>query len=119
MGLDDPLPEQYMRWLLALLGGDMGIAVCRAQQGIGDEACKNADEAPIIAEFARRAPATIQLALMAAGIAIVVGIPIGSLAGHSAGSRVVDAFEPGDRRDWDGCSRFRAGNSVCLSILGL
>ncbi len=42
-GLDDPLPEQYMRWLLALLGGDMGIAVCRAQQGIAYEACDNAD----------------------------------------------------------------------------
>jgi peptide/nickel transport system permease protein len=86
-GLDDPLPIQYARWLLAALGGDMGISVCRAQQGIGSEACENADQTPIIAEFARRAPATIQLALMASIFTIVIGIPLGTLAGLAADSR--------------------------------
>ena len=91
-GLDDPLPQQYMRWLLALLGGDMGIALCRSQQSIGQQACENADQTAIISEFARRAPATIQLAFMAAGVANLVGIPLGILAGLSASSRLVRAM---------------------------
>ena len=91
-GLDDPLPQQYMRWLLALLGGDMGIALCRSQQSIGQQACENADQSTIIAEFARRAPATIQLAFMAAGLANLVGIPLGILAALSANSRFVRAL---------------------------
>ena len=90
-GFDDPLPQQYVRWLLALLGGDMGIALCRSQQSIGQQACENADQTPIIAEFARRAPATIQLAFMGAGLGILVGIPVGILAGLSASSRFVRA----------------------------
>jgi len=87
-GLDDPLPEQYVRWLLAALGGEMGISLCRSQQSIGQQACENADQAPIIAEFRRRAPATIQLTLMAVGLAALIGIPLGIFAGLGSTSRL-------------------------------
>ena len=91
-GFDDPLPQQYLRWFLAFVGGDMGIALCRNQQSIGQQACENADQTTIKAEFLRRAPATIQLAFMAAGLANLIGIPLGILAALSAGSRYVRAI---------------------------
>ena len=108
-----------MRWLLALLGGDMGIALCRSQQSIGQQACENADQTAIIAEFARRAPATIQLAFMASRSR--------KRSWHSAGHprRAQRSFslgaciEPGHQRVWDGDSQFCAGDFVCLSVLGL
>jgi peptide/nickel transport system permease protein len=84
-GLDGPLPEQYVRWLAAAVTGDFGTSLATHQ--------------PVLAEFARRAPVTAQLALMATGLALLVGLPLGILSavgatrrGVRAGSRLASAL---------------------------
>ena len=34
-GFDKPLPVQYGRWLLAALGGDLGLSLTRGPAGMG------------------------------------------------------------------------------------
>lgn len=72
-GLDDPAVVQYGRWLSAAARGDLGTSFTSGQ--------------PVRDEFARRAPATLQLMLMALLFAVVVGVPLGVIAGF-ARSRV-------------------------------
>ena len=66
-GLDQPLPVQYFTWLGAAVQGDFGNSLVTQQ--------------PVAAEITRRAPATIQLAVMAAGLAVLIGLPLGVLSG--------------------------------------
>ena len=72
LGLDDPLPAQYVRWLSRTLRGDLG----RSYRS-GDS---------IAAELARRLPATGLLAVSSLALAVVVGIPLGLLAAIKPGS---------------------------------
>ncbi len=72
-GLDKPWPEEFRAWLSAILGGNLGTSVVT--------------RGPIVNEFLRRAPATIELALLAAFIAMVVGIPLGVISGLGDASR--------------------------------
>jgi peptide/nickel transport system permease protein len=65
-GLDKPLPEQYLRWILAALRGDFGLSVRRGE--------------PVLPLILRHFPLTLELALFAMGIALLVGIPIGVLS---------------------------------------
>ena len=62
-GLDRSLPEQYWRWLTAALHGDFGYSVRSGQ--------------PVLTEILGRFPLTLELALLAMLIALVIGIPIG------------------------------------------
>jgi peptide/nickel transport system permease protein len=66
-GLDKPILEQFWAWISSVARGNLGVSLV-TQRSIGDE-------------FLRRAPATIELALLATGIALVVGIPLGVLSG--------------------------------------
>ncbi|RME43626.1 MAG: ABC transporter permease [Chloroflexi bacterium] len=68
LGLDDPLPIQYGRFLLRIAQGDLGRSVMT--------------RAPVSSELKLFFPATIELALAAMIIAIVVGIPLGVIAGY-------------------------------------
>lgn len=72
-GLDQPIVMQYLRWLLALLQGDFGVSMVTRQ--------------PVIDEFIRRAPVTLELALIALGMALSVGLPLGVWSGIRAGGR--------------------------------
>lgn len=72
-GLDGPVSLQYFRWLLALLQGDFGVSMVTRQ--------------PVIDEFVRRAPVTIELALVALAIALLVGLPLGVGAGLAGAER--------------------------------
>ncbi len=72
-GLDQPLALQYLRWLLALLQGDFGVSMVTRQ--------------PVIDEFIRRAPVTLELALIALGLALSVGLPLGVWSGIRQGGR--------------------------------
>jgi peptide/nickel transport system permease protein len=58
--LDQPLPVQYAYWLGNILTGDFGVSI-RTQL-------------PIAQTILQKLPITIQLALMAMGIAILIGI---------------------------------------------
>jgi peptide/nickel transport system permease protein len=66
LGLDRSLPEQYWTFLSHAVQGDFGQSV-RFQ-------------APAMELVLDRLPATIELALAALGLAIVVGVPLGTLA---------------------------------------
>ena len=63
MGLDDPIPEQYFRFVGKALQGDFGISY------------RTAD--PVAALIAERLPATLELALVSAVMAILMGIVLG------------------------------------------
>ena len=66
LGLDQPLVTQYFTSFGHLLSGDLGHSL--------------QDGAPVSHEIARRLPRTLELILVAAIIAVLVGIPGGALA---------------------------------------
>jgi peptide/nickel transport system permease protein len=68
LGLDDPLPVQYVRFLSRLFQGDLGTSIMT--------------RTPVVSELRLFFPATIELALSAIILAILVGIPLGMLAGY-------------------------------------
>jgi len=72
MGLDRPLPEQYMRYLRGLLQGDLGTSI-RSNQ-------------PIRQELAKFLPATLELTLVAMVLYTVIGVPLGVLAAVRQGT---------------------------------
>jgi peptide/nickel transport system permease protein len=65
-GLDKPLPEQYVRWLFAAVQGNFGYSVRK-----GD---------PVLPLILRHFPLTLELAVFAMAIALVLGIPLGVLS---------------------------------------
>ena len=66
LGLDQPFAVQYWRFLRNALRGDLGISFAFNQPAIG-----------LILE---RAPATLELALVAMGLSVLMGIPAGMYA---------------------------------------
>jgi peptide/nickel transport system permease protein len=71
-GLDDPLYQQYFRYVRTLAGGNLGSSVTTRR--------------PVVDEFRDRFPATIELALAAMVFSVGVGIPLGFLAAKRYGS---------------------------------
>lgn len=65
-GLDQPLPVQYWRYLTGLVHGDFGTSQ-RSSRPVGDE----------LAEYV---PATLELAVVAVVVSLVVGVGLGILA---------------------------------------
>jgi peptide/nickel transport system permease protein len=63
LGLDKPLPEQYLSWMADVARGDLGRSFWRKE--------------PIRDVILRRAPISGQIALMAIVISWLVGIPVG------------------------------------------
>jgi dipeptide transport system permease protein len=72
LGLDQPLPLQYMNYLGGLLQGDLGNSLVTRE--------------PVAREFAALFPATIELALAALLIAISIGMALGMAAALKRGS---------------------------------
>ncbi|MCH8093299.1 MAG: ABC transporter permease [Chloroflexi bacterium] len=72
LGLDDPLPVQYGRFLARIAQGDLGTSLI--------------SRIPVATELRLFFPATIELALAALIIAIVVGVPLGVIAGYKHNS---------------------------------
>ncbi len=64
--LDDPLPIKYGRYLGAVLSGDLGDSVVSKR--------------PVAEELREKFPATMELALAAVVLAVLVGIPLGIVA---------------------------------------
>jgi len=69
--LDDSLIEQYLRWLGAVLQGDLGVDI-RSHEPIRDM-------------IMARLPVTLELACMAMVMAALIGIPLGVLAATRRG----------------------------------
>jgi len=66
LGLDDPLPVQYWHWLAGVVRLDPGASLTSRQ--------------PIMTEIGSRLPATIELALGAVLVALVIAVPVGVLS---------------------------------------
>jgi len=81
MGLDRPLAAQFARYVAALARGDMGKSWRTGQ--------------PVLTDLAQRLPATLELALAATLLAIVIGLCLGTLAAvrqNSLADRVIRLF---------------------------
>jgi peptide/nickel transport system permease protein len=66
LGLDRPIPVQYVDWVRRLARGDLGESLWTHQ--------------PVLAELARRMPVTLMLGSLAIVVAVVIGVPIGILS---------------------------------------
>jgi peptide/nickel transport system permease protein len=78
MGLDDPLPAQYVKWLGSLLRGTWGYSF--------------ADGRPVLTVIAERLPATLLLMAAAFVIAGAIAGPLGILAARRQYSRLDHAL---------------------------
>ncbi len=74
LGLDRPLMTQYGRFVRDIARGDLGTSL-RTNQ-------------PVTTMLAERVPATLELALAAMTVAIIVALPLGIIAAVRAGTRV-------------------------------
>ena len=72
MGLDRPLPEQFLRYTAQLAAGDLGRSVMTSNR--------------VATDIARFFPATLELATVALLIATLVGVPLGVWAAVRQGS---------------------------------
>ncbi|MFD5213510.1 ABC transporter permease [Microbacterium sp. NPDC058345] len=70
-GFNRPLYEQYFTWVGRLLQGDFGSSIVTSR--------------PVVEEFFRRFPATIELSILALIFAVGVGIPLGYWAARRHG----------------------------------
>ena len=63
LGLDQPVPVQYVRWLGAALSGDLGYSYTSAR--------------PVLTQILERLPATLELMFVAFAFAALVALPLG------------------------------------------
>ena len=63
LGMDRPMPEQYLRWVWALMHGDLGNSLWHST--------------PVLQEVLNRLPITFELGLMALIIGLLIALPIG------------------------------------------
>ncbi len=66
LGLTRPLPEQYVTWLADIARLDFGHSL--------------RDQSPVLQDVRSAFPVTLQLALMVAVVAFMIGVPLGVLA---------------------------------------
>ncbi|RMO12683.1 ABC transporter permease [Pseudomonas savastanoi] len=72
--LDDPIPLQYLNWVGSVLTGDLGTSL-RTEQ-------------PVTTLLASKLPVTIELAVLALLIALLIGIPTGIISAVRKGTTV-------------------------------
>ncbi|WP_209325546.1 ABC transporter permease [Brevibacterium renqingii] len=73
-GFDEPLIQQYGMYLSALFHGDFGESIKKHE--------------PVLSAFFDKLPATVELSVVALLFAVIVGIPLGYLAGKRSGTNV-------------------------------
>ena len=78
MGLDRPLPEQFVRYAASVAEGDFGRSVMTSNR--------------VSTDIERFFPATLELATAALLIAVIIGIPAGVLAAVKQGSWIDQAI---------------------------
>ena len=72
LGLDQPLPFQYLTWLGRTLSGDFGRSFIYKR--------------PVIEMIGAALPNTLQLSVLALLVALLVGVPLGVLAARHRGT---------------------------------
>ncbi len=71
LGLDRPLPEQFLLYLRDLASGELGVSISTGQ--------------PVIEELARRLPASLELTIGALLLSLAFAVPMGVLAAMHPG----------------------------------
>ncbi len=66
LGLDQPIPIQYVKWLASVVRGDLGRSI-RSNQ-------------PVSEAIVERLPVTVELAILAVTISLLIAIPAGIVA---------------------------------------
>ena len=66
MGLDDPIPVQYGRWMAGVLRGDLGNSYITNQ--------------PVLEMIRERLPNTLKLMATAFGVTLIIAVPIGIIS---------------------------------------
>ncbi len=66
LGLDDPLHVQFGKYMTGLFVGDLGISLYT--------------ERPVLSEIGARIGVSIELALLATFLSVLIGVPLGTLA---------------------------------------
>lgn len=74
MGLNQPLPIQFMHYVWNVLGGHLGVSVSTGR--------------PVAADLLRVFPATLEMATLGIIIGVVLGVPMGVTAASRQGSAV-------------------------------
>ncbi|MFI6291554.1 ABC transporter permease [Nonomuraea sp. NPDC050790] len=74
LGLDQPVAVRYVSWAAAALSGDLGTSLYNSQ--------------PVTEILAERLPVTLSLALAAMAVAVLISIPLGTLAALRPGGRL-------------------------------
>jgi peptide/nickel transport system permease protein len=74
LGLDKPLPVQYVTWIGGLLRGDLGMSY--------------QTEKPAIDEIAPRIPITARLAALALTFSVLIGVPLGVISAVKQNTRL-------------------------------
>ena len=74
LGLDQPLPRQFLHYVLSSTRGDFGYSY-RTKR-------------PILEDLKARLPATLELVILATFLAVVAGVPTGVLAAAHFGTRL-------------------------------
>lgn len=72
LGLNDPLPVRYGRFLLGVVTGDLGKSIKTGR--------------PVVTEVVERLPYTIQLAVAGMAVGVVLGVVLGVLAASRQGT---------------------------------
>ncbi len=72
--LDDPPPIQYLHWIGGVLHGDLGLSLKTDQ--------------PVTQLIASKLPITIELAILAMTVALLIGIPTGVIAAVRKGTAI-------------------------------
>lgn len=81
MGLNDPLPAQFIRWVRDLIGGDFGTSIFAGR--------------PVLELILQRLEPTISLSILTMIVSVTVGVSFGVLAAWRAGGlvdRILTAF---------------------------
>ena len=72
LGLDQPLPQQFLNYVGALLRGDFGLSITTGQ--------------PVLQELLARLPASLEMVLLALLLACAIALPLGVMAATRPGS---------------------------------
>ena len=72
LGLEDPLPVQYVRWLGKAVQGDLGRSIFLNK--------------PVTVALAERAQPTLLLTILALLVSVLIGLPSGVIAARARGS---------------------------------
>lgn len=94
LGLDQPVPVQYVMWLKRLVTGDWGTSILSKR--------------PVLEEILHRLPVTLELLVLALTVALLIAVPVG----------VISAIRPNTFLDYSAMTLTILGISLPEFFLG-